>query len=151
VLSEGPPGSDVLLTPDFVGKNLSEVKNWGSRNQIPVAVREESDISKRVGEILQQAPVGDSPLRAGDTLTVVANTGMASASGSSGPRVRYEVPQGARERDIRILVIDESGEREVYRKAEAPGSRLDIPVTIKGRAKARILANGILVEEQDLP
>jgi len=46
--------------------------------------------------------------------------------------------------------MDESGEREVYRKAESAGNRIDIPVTVKGRAKARILVNGIVVEEQDL-
>src|SRR5256885_12317601 len=29
--------------------------------------------------------------------------------------IHYEVPQGANDRDIRILVIDETGTREVYR------------------------------------
>src|SRR3989338_3387501 len=43
VLSAGPPGTDVLLAPDFVGKTLPEVKSWASLHQIPVAVREESD------------------------------------------------------------------------------------------------------------
>jgi beta-lactam-binding protein with PASTA domain len=147
ILSEGPPGSGILLTPDFVGKTLSEVKQWGSEHQVPIAVKEESDISKASGEILMQAPVVDSPLRPGDTLTVVANTGVASGTG---PHVHYEVPQGASDRDIRILVIDEAGEREVFRKAEAPGSRIEFPVTVKGRARARIMVNGILVEEQDL-
>jgi len=145
ILSEGPPGSDVLLAPDFAGKTVAEAKSWGIRNQIPIAVREEADITKRVGEILMQAPVVDSPLRLGDALTVVANTAVAS-----GPRVRYEVPQGASDRDVRILVVDETGEREVYRKAQAPGSRIDVPVSVKGRARARILVNGIQVEEQDL-
>ncbi len=147
VLSDGPPGADVLLAPEFVGKTLAEVKQWGGAHQVPVAVREESDISKAAGEILMQSPVVDSPLRPGDTLTVVANTGVASPTG---PHVHYEVPQGASDRDIRIMVIDESGEREVYRKAEAPGRRIDFPVTVKGRARARIMVNGIMVEEQDL-
>ncbi len=149
VLSEGPPGSDVLLVPDFSGKSLTEAKNWASRNQIPVTVREESDISKRMGEIMMQAPTADSPIRGGDTLTLVVNTGMASSS-SSGPHVRYEVPPGSRDRDIRVLLIDETGETEIYRKTHAPGSRIDVPVHSKGRAKARILVNGILAEEQEI-
>src|SRR5205814_10482926 len=34
VLSDGPPGSDVLLAPDFVGKTLTELKNWAATRQI---------------------------------------------------------------------------------------------------------------------
>jgi serine/threonine-protein kinase len=147
VLSAGPPGADTLLAPDFIGKTLADVKSWAAEHQLTLAVREEADISKAPGEILMQAPMVDSPLHPGETLTVVSNTGAVAASG---PHVHYEVPQGASDRDIRILVIDETGEREVYRKAEAPGSRIDFPVTVKGRARARVLVNGILVEEQDL-
>jgi beta-lactam-binding protein with PASTA domain len=150
-LSAGPPGSDVLLAPDFIGRTLSDAKRWATEHQIPLAVREESDISKPSGEILMQAPVGDSPLRPGDTLTIVANTGTGSNSSSpDGPHVHFQVPPGASDRDIRILVIDESGEREVYRRSGAPGSRVEFPVTTKGRARARILMNGVLAEEQDL-
>ena len=147
ILSDGPPGSDVLLVPDFIGKTLPEVKSWAASHQIPVSVREEADITKQSGEILMQAPVADSPLHLGDALTVVANTGVIS---SNGPHVHYEVPQGASDRDIRILVIDGNGEREVFRQAQAPGSKIDFPVNVKGRARARVLVNGILVEEQDL-
>ena len=32
--------------------------------------------------------------------------------------MHYEVPQGASDRDIRILVMDESGEREVYSNSD---------------------------------
>jgi len=147
VLSAGPPGSDVLLTPDFVGRSLNDVKKWAGDHQIPLSVQEESDISKESGVILMQSPVMDSPLHPGETLTVVANTG---ATSTSGPHIHFEVPQGASDRDIRIWVIDESGEREVYRKAGAPGSRIEFPVTVKGRARARIMMNGVLAEEQNL-
>jgi hypothetical protein len=130
-----------------VGKSLSSVKKWASDHQVPLAVREEADTTKAGGEILMHSPGVDSPLRPGDTLTVVANTGVASPDG---PHIYYEVPQGASDRDIRILVIDETGEREVFRKAVAPGSKIDIPVTVRGRARARILSNGVLAEELDL-
>jgi beta-lactam-binding protein with PASTA domain len=147
VLSDGPPGSNVTLIPDFAGKSLAEAKQWAAEHQMPVAIQEETDITKPAGDILNQNPAIDSPLRTGETLTLVVNTGMSSATG---PHVHYDVPQGSSDKDIRILVIDESGEHEVYRRAEAPGSRIDVPVTIKGRARARILVNGIMMEEQDV-
>ncbi len=147
IVSDGPPGSDVLLAPDFVGKNIREAKSWAASHEVTLTTREEADMNKSQGEILMQAPTGDSPMRSGDTIAVVVNNLNASVDG---PHVRYEVPQGASDKDIRILVMDESGEREVYRKSQSPGSRIDFPVSIKGRAKARIFANGIMVDQQEL-
>jgi eukaryotic-like serine/threonine-protein kinase len=147
-MSAGAPGGDTLLAPDFVGRSIVEVKSWANTNQVQLSVREESDLSKSNGEILMQAPVADTPIRPGDTLTVVANTG--SGAGDV-PHVRFEVPgTGDDDRDIRVLVIDEAGEREVFRKAQAPGSVINVPVTVKGRARARIFVNGVMVEQQDL-
>ncbi len=147
IVSDGPPGSDVLLAPDFVGRSFPVAKSWASSHDVNLLTREEADMNKRQGEILMQAPTADSPIRAGDTMAVVVNNTSISVDG---PHVRYEVPQGSSDKDIRILVMDESGEREVYRKSEAPGSRIDFPVSIKGRARARIFVNGIMVDQQDL-
>ncbi len=147
ILSEGSPGADVLLTPDFVGKTISEVRNWTSAHQVLLSVREENDITKSVGEIIMQAPTADSPLRTGETLTVVSNS---SASNGQGPHIHYDVPAGPGDKDIKIVVIDEAGEHEVYRRAEAAGNRIDINVQAKGHARARIFSNGINVQEQEL-
>lgn len=149
IVSEGPPGAEVLLAPDFIGESLAKTKEWATSHQISVTVREEADISKPEGEVIMQSPTADSPIRPGDTLTVVVN----QASGAvleQGPRIHYEVPQGASDRDIRILVVDESGEREVYRKAQAPGSKIDFHVQPRGHARARIFVNGVVIEEQEL-
>jgi serine/threonine-protein kinase len=147
VVSEGPPSADVLLTPDFAGKHLTDVKSWASAHQVTVSIREESDINKSPQEVLMQAPTADSPLHPGDTLTVVIAATNVSAEG---PHVHYEVPQGASDRDIRIMVIDQEGEREVFRQSQAPGTKIDFPVKVNGHARARVLVNGIMVEEQSL-
>jgi len=149
VLSDGPPAADVLLIPDFVGENLSKVKDWAGAHNMPVSTREEADISRTDGEILQQAPTMDSPIRAGDTLTVVVNRPGAFST-EQGPRIYYEVPQGSGDRDIRITVSDETGEREVFRRSQAPGSRVDLHVQPKGHARARIFVSGVMVEEKPL-
>ena len=47
-------------------------------------------------------------------------------------------------------MIDETGEHEVFRKAQAPGTRLNVTVQPQGRARARIFLNGIMTEEQEL-
>ncbi len=125
VLSEGPPAADVLLIPDFVDENVSKAKDWAANHHMPVSVREEADISKADGQILMQSPTGDSPLHPGDTLTLVVNRpGATSAPEGQGVRIYYEVPQGASDRDIRVQP--------------------------KGRARYRIFANGVMVEEHSL-
>jgi hypothetical protein len=78
----------------------------------------------------------------------VANTGTGSSS--DGPHVRYDLPPGNSDRDVKVVIVDGSGEHEVFRKAQPPGSRIDIPVQVQGRARARIFVNGINVQEQEL-
>ena len=81
VLSDGPPAADILLIPDFVGQDLAKAKEWAAAHQMSVSMREEANISRPDGEILLQSPTADSPVRAGDTLTVVVNRpGAASAA-----------------------------------------------------------------------
>ncbi len=151
VLSDGSPGADVLLIPDFVGEKLAKAKEWASAHQMSVSMREEADISKSDGEILMQSPTGDTPIRPGDTVTLVVNRpGATPEASGQGPKIYYEVPQGASDRDIRISVIDESGEREVFRKSQAPGSKVELHVQPKGHARARVFVNGVMVEEQPL-
>jgi eukaryotic-like serine/threonine-protein kinase len=150
VLSEGPPAADVVLIPEFVGEPLAKAKEWAGTHQMPVSLREEADISKADGEILMQSPTGDSPIHAGDTLTLVVNRPGAPAPEGQGVRIYYEVPQGASDRDIRVSVIDESGEREVFRQSRPPGSKVDIRVQPKGHARTRIFVNGVMVEEQSI-
>jgi serine/threonine-protein kinase len=149
VLSDGPPAADVLLIPDFVGETLSKAKDWTASHQMSVSTREEADISKADGEILMQSPTADTPIHPGDTLTLVVNRpGASTTPDGQGARIYYEVPQGANDRDIRVSITDEAGEREVFRKSQAPGSKVDIRVQAKGHARARVFVNGVMVEEQ---
>ncbi len=151
ILSEGPPAADVVLIPDFVDENVSKAKDWAASRQMSVSVREEADISKADGQILMQSPTADTPFHPGDTLTLVVNRpGVSSAPEGQGVRVYYEVPQGASDREIRVSVIDEAGEREVFRKSQPPGSKVDIRVQPKGHARYRIFENGVMVEEHSL-
>lgn len=152
VVSDGPPPSDVMLMPDFTSENVSKARAWAEQNQMPISVKEESNISRSEGEVLLQSPIADTPVQPGMILTLVVNhAGNPSDTGSEqGVRVYYEVPQGASDRDVRVSIVDESGEREVFRKSQSPGSKVDIRVQPKGHARARIFMNGVVVQEQAL-
>ena len=51
---------------------------------------------------------------------------------------------------MRIVVINEQGEREVFNGLRSPGSKIDLAIPDAGNSRARIFVNGILVEERDL-
>ncbi len=151
VISNGPPDGDVLLMPDFIGEKSAKAEAWAQEHALPVSIKEESDISKKDGEILVQSPIGDLPVKPGDLLTIVVNRpGPEGSDSGEGIRVYYEVPQGANDRDVRISLVDESGEREVFRKSQSPGSKVDIRVQPKGHARVRIFVNGVVVQEKTL-
>jgi len=150
IISDGPPASDVVLTPDFSGKVLPEAKRWAASQNVTVTVREENNVSKAPGEILEQLPTPDSPIHSGDTLTLVVNSGDMNQTPSDSKRIFYLVPTGGNDRDVRILMTDEAGEHEVFRKTQSPGTQLNLLVQPKGHAKARVFLNGIMAEEQDL-
>ncbi len=153
VVSEGKPSGDVLLVPDFSSENVMKAKAWAEENRLQVSIKEEANISRAEGEVLLQSPPADSAVHQGLVLTLVVNRlGKSSEDGASEPGIRiyYEVPQGASDRDVRVSVVDEAGEREVFRKSQAPGSKIDIHVQPKGHARARIFVNGVVVQEQAL-
>lgn len=153
VVSDGPPPSDVMLMPDFTSENVSKAKAWAEQHRIPISIKEENNISRADGEVLLQSPIADTPIQNGMILTIVVNKSGGPADGAAagaGVRIYYEVPQGASDRDVRVSVIDEAGEREVFRKSQAPGSKVDIRVQPKGHARARIFMNGVVVQEQAL-
>ena len=152
VLSDGPPAADVLLIPDFVGDSVGQSQGLVRRCiRCPFLSAKKPTSAKPDGEVLMQSPTADTPIHPGDTLTVVVNHPAAStADAAQGARIYYEVPQGSSDRDVRVSVVDESGEREVFRKSQAPGSKVDIRFQPKGHARARIFVNGVMVEEQPL-
>ncbi|MBI3292877.1 MAG: hypothetical protein HYZ73_08750, partial [Elusimicrobia bacterium] len=67
-----------------------------------------------------------------------------------GPRIYFELPQGASDRDVRIVIVDQLGEREIYRQRHAPGSKIDLPVVLQGPGKARIFLDNTLILERPL-
>jgi len=65
--------------------------------------------------------------------------------------LRYEIPQGSSESLVRIVMVDQHGERELFNGLRQPGSKVDLQVPKAGGAvRVMIYLNGILVEEKDL-
>lgn len=148
-VSKGPPPEGTLLMPDFRNQPLTRAMEWANAQNVRVNVTEEVNPNMVAGLILRQAPAPDGALDSpAEAAFVVAKS---SLSVSNAKVIRYEVPVGSDEVQLRILLRDGKGERQVYQGKPAGGAIIEIPVAAEGEARARIMVNGILVEERSLP
>jgi serine/threonine-protein kinase len=151
VVSAGRPPEGTLLMPDFTGRPVDEAKSWSSANKISLQIAEEKSTTAAPGCVLRQTPLPDQEVAVGSSVSVIVASGQSSGSATSiGRNFYYEIPQGGDMRVVRITMLDDSGEKEIFKGERAPGSKIELPINARGSARARIYLNGILVEETDI-
>jgi serine/threonine-protein kinase len=148
VISAGAPPEGVVLMPAFSGKPLSDVKKWAEDNSVQLKVVEDRANGVAPGTVIRQEPTPDTQMASDTIVTVTAASGESAALPSNS--FHYEVPQGGDDRELRLTVLDESGEHEIFKGTRAPGSKMDIPLYAQGAARVRIFINNILIEERDV-
>lgn len=153
-VSAGPPPPGMVLVPEFVGKTVEEAEGWAKDHQLPVQIIEVAQSAAPPDRIVTQLPLPDAIVPSpgsGPSLPALQLTvNRVHPTVPTGPRVYFEVPQGGSDREVRMVVTDQQGEREVYRQRHSPGSKIDLPVTLKGSGKARIFLDNTPVEEKPL-
>ncbi|HVE12788.1 MAG TPA: PASTA domain-containing protein, partial [Elusimicrobiota bacterium] len=151
VVSAGPPPDGIVLMPDFQRKTLSEATTWATGAGVKLAVTKDNKSLFAYGTVLSQDPAPDTAVSPKDLvrLTVSGKAGGAKVS-AAGMNFHYQVPSGGADSLVRIVVVDNHGERELFNGLRAPGSKIDLSVPSGGRARVKIFLNGILVEEKDL-
>lgn len=151
VISGGPPPSGVVLMPDFLRKDVSEASAWAQSSGVSLSVEKDAGSPFPFGVILAQEPPPDSALGtdAKVRLTISGNR-KAAANGASARMFHYAVPQGSADSQVRIVLEDSAGERELFSGMRSPGSKVDVAVPAASKpARIKVYLNGILVEEQD--
>lgn len=148
-VSNGPPAADMLLMPDFRQKKLTDATRWASASNIELDIEDDPHSPFPGGTITAQAPAFDEPVSAGSTVRVTVSRRAADEEEKL-HRIHYELAQGKNDMRVRIVVIDETGEREVFNENKAPGSKIDLEIPYGGEAKVRIYVNNILVREREM-
>jgi len=154
-VSLGTPPENILLMPDFINKNISELKDWCTKNFINYEI-EEQVLAAAPGTVLLQAPGPDSIITTQTiikaTIASVNKSGTAAGKEQKQPQgemIYYEVPAGGNDQKVRIVLLDNDGEKEIYSSVQAPGTKINIPVAKKKNMRVRIFINNILVEEKE--
>lgn len=147
VLSLGPPPAGMLLMPDFLNKDISEAERWAEENDLKIKQEEDLSSTLSKGTILKQTPPPDTVISKGSEIKFVVS-GRIKEVLKKLYWLHYEISQAEEEKNIRILLEDNTGERMVYEKKHSPGTKIDLPLAIEGNAKIKIFSDDILVEER---
>ncbi|HAH05387.1 MAG TPA: hypothetical protein DCM05_02500 [Elusimicrobia bacterium] len=150
VVSGGAPPEGVVLMPDLLRKNIAEASQWAGKHGVEISVVKDPSSLFPYGVVLEQQPLADAVVSDGAkvTLTISARPGGREEAAAAG--FHYQVPQGASESLLRIVLVDQQGERELFNGLRAPGSKVDLAVPATKKARVKIFLNGILVEERNL-
>lgn len=148
-ISNGQPPASVVLVPDFRNKKLATATLWASTQNINLIVKEDEQSPFPYGTIASQTPAANSEVAPNSNLEIVVSRRPA-AEDEKMYHLHYQLPQGRKDMLIRVLLIDDNGEREVINESKAPGSKIDLEIPYSGKATFRILSNGVLVREREI-
>ncbi|MCK4532262.1 PASTA domain-containing protein [bacterium] len=155
VVSDGPPQEGSLLMPDIIGKNIKEameiLQQW---NLIVEKINREEENKYAVDTVIAQSPQPDTLIGEDDkkvflTISIKEGTKVSSLRKET-KFIYYEISQGMFDKHLRMILVDDSGERTVYDKIHPPGTKINIPVEVVGKGKVKIYVNDILMVEKDL-
>lgn len=63
--------------------------------------------------------------------------------------LKFQVPDGIIEKEMKVILIDDMGIREVHRKKYEPGSDVSLKLTGRGKMKALIYIDNLKVDEAE--
>ena len=149
VVSNGQPPEGTKLMPDWVTKNVFEAKKWAEENHLIFEIVTQKVQGTLPGTILAQDPLPDTDL-AGTQKLVFTAVEPEAGQGFSGKLFNYDIPKNGGLRDIKLTLMDQNGEHEIFRGKKMPGSKISVPIDPFGKAKVRIFMNGILIEEREV-
>lgn len=149
VISNGEPPASVILVPNFKNKKLAEATLWASAQNIDLIIKEDEDSPFPNGTIAQQMPEGDSQISPGSSLEVTVSRREVQED-EKVYHLHYEMPQGKKSSRVRVLLIDDLGEREMMNDIQQPGSKIDLELPYAGKATVRISVDGVLVREREI-
>lgn len=150
VVSGGAPPGGVSLMPDFLRKQVDEAQSWAAGSGAKLEIKTDATSLFPNGTVLTQTPAADTMLSPDAKVHLLVSGRKGAAPTVAAKTFKYELPQSGSESQVRIVVIDKYGERELFNGVRKPGTKIEVPLQETGGAHVKIYMNGILVEERDL-
>lgn len=146
------PEKPTLFMPDLTGlrsqEAISSLEKIGLILQ-KVEYKTNEDIKDDI--VLEHIPCANSKVSKRDLVTLTVNTKENKKELEyRSVLICYKVPDGFYNCQVRILIVDQQGQREIFNEKKTPGSKIELTAYIIGDAKASIYLNDILKEEKQL-
>lgn len=150
IVSAGNPPKGVILMPDFRQKKISEFYKWvESTPKIKYRIERESKTIFPKDTIIDQKPEYDTQLGE-DTEVVVTISDNDADKNIEEYKIVYNLSQSGSQRNVRIVAISKTGDKEIFNALRDPGSKIEISIPKSSAEKIRIFVNGILIEERQV-
>lgn len=140
-----------LYMTELRGTTLKEVEKAMEKLDITLG-RIDQEIRDDLprGTIIDQTPPYGSKIKKDQPIHLVVSTKSYEEQEFRYKALSYTVPQGFYEKDVKIVLVDEIGEQDIYHKWREPGAKIDLVLRVIGKAKAIIYLDGMLAEEREL-
>ncbi len=149
LVSNGPPVDGTALMPEWIGKSAKEAKKWAVDENYAVKVIEKRTTLANPGEVFKQIPDVDDVINK-DTKIVFYAADKKSSLLIEEKVFEYMVPDGKESKRIRLVLSDESGERDIFNGIRAAKTKISVPIKVNGKATVKVFINNISIEEKEL-
>ncbi len=145
VISEKPKEVTIpSVTGKTSGEAITALEKLGFKN-----VKAQSVGSKKVaGTVLGITPKEGSKVLNSTDIVLRVSDGVGSKSENK--YAEFVVPDGSKKQNVRIVVIDDDGEKVVYEGSKREGVRIRQKVEVSGSAVAKFYCDNKLIEEKQL-
>lgn len=151
VLSRGPVPEEVTV-PNFLGRKLDEITQELEQLGLDIGmVYEDYDPTTESGRIISQKPEPGAIALRGTQVEFVISMGHQSSTRETRIKigeVSIVVPPGPSQQEVVIMVIDDYGERVVYKGLHGPNDHVKRRVEGYGDARIRVYLDGILYDRE---
>lgn len=149
VVSNGPMTDGTVLMVDWIGKDAAEAKKWAEDAKYEVDIISQQTASANPGQVFDQYPKPDEQIdKNAKVIFYVADDN--SSQSLDEKQFNYTIPNKGDSKRVRLILSDDNGEKDIFNGVKKPGSKISVPVKIKGKASVKVFFNNVSIEEIQL-
>jgi serine/threonine-protein kinase len=149
IVSNGAPTNGDVLMFDWIGKSGEEAKQWAMDNGYEVSVIEQQTKLADPGFVFNQVPMPDEKLTANAKITFYIGDSK-SIFEQKEEVVTYTLPETGDSKRVRLVLVDDRGEKDIFNGVRKPGSVISVPVKVQGKASVKVFINNVSIETMEL-
>ncbi|MDR2712712.1 MAG: Stk1 family PASTA domain-containing Ser/Thr kinase [Clostridiales bacterium] len=139
----------IIKMPNLVGMSLNEARTTLEGLDLLIDdIKYEESNEYYSNIVISQSVAKDADIQEGSYVAILISSGPGPTARQA--TVRYTVPMDGMNHDIKIVVEDSTGTREVYNQTDAPGTMISEIITYYNKGKVDIYMDGELVYSQNV-